>query len=172
MSGPACGLRRQECRRWSTWRKRTWRGAWSSAARASSAWERDWPITIPTAIISAASKNHLLPAFDRAFSTLITDLDDRGLLSTTLVVAMTEFGRTPRINALGGRDHHSRAWSIVLAGAGLPGGRVLGATDRTGTEVTDLPVSPEDLLRTICSVLNIRPEADRMAGRVVAPVLA
>ncbi len=117
-------------------------------------------------------KDELLPAFDRAFSMLITDLDDRGLLSTTLVVAMTEFGRTPRINALGGRDHHSRAWSVVLAGAGLPGGRVLGATDRTGTEVTDLPVSPEDLLRTICSILKIQPEADRMAGRVVAPVLA
>ncbi len=108
-------------------------------------------------------RNELLPAFDRAFSRLVTDLDERGLLATTLVAALTEFGRTPRINALGGRDHHSRAWSIVLAGARLPGGRVLGATDRTGTEVTDLPVSPEDLVRTIGSVLK---------GRVVPPVLA
>lgn len=116
-------------------------------------------------------KNYLLPAFDRAFSKLITGLDSRGMLSSTLVVALTEFGRTPRINALGGRDHHSRAWSVVLAGAGLPGGRVLGATDRTGTEVTDLPVSPEDLLATIYAVLRIRPEGKLAAGRVIEPVL-
>lgn len=117
-------------------------------------------------------RNELLPAFDRAFASLVTDLDDRGLLDTTLVAVMTEFGRTPRVNALGGRDHHSRAWSIVLAGAGLPGGRVLGSTDRTGTDVTDLPVSPEDLVHTIGSILKIQPEPDRIAGRVVAPVLA
>jgi uncharacterized protein (DUF1501 family) len=117
-------------------------------------------------------RSELLPVLDRSFAGLIAALDDRGLLDTTLVVAMTEFGRTPRINALGGRDHHSRAWSVVLAGAGLPGGRVLGATDRTGTDVTELPVSPEDLLRTIGSILKIQPEPDHIAGRVVAPVLA
>ncbi len=117
-------------------------------------------------------KEELLPSFDRALSSLVTDLDDRGLLATTLVVVLTEFGRTPRINSRGGRDHHSRAWSVVLAGGGLPGGRVLGATDRTGTEVTDLPVSPEELVRAIWSILKLQPEPDRLAGRMVAPVLA
>lgn len=118
-------------------------------------------------------KENLLPEFDRAFSALLTDLDGRGLLETTLVVAMGEFGRTPRINAQGGRDHHSRAWSIVLAGAGLPGGRVLGATDRIGAEVTDLPVSPEDLTRTIYRILRIDPAPPHLAGaRVVEPLLA
>jgi uncharacterized protein (DUF1501 family) len=118
-------------------------------------------------------KENLLPEFDRAFSALLTDLDDRGLLDTTLVVATGEFGRTPRINAQGGRDHHSRAWSIVLAGAGLPGGRVLGATDRIGAEVTDLPVSPEDLTRTIYRILRIDPAPPHLAGaRVVEPLLA
>jgi uncharacterized protein (DUF1501 family) len=99
-------------------------------------------------------RERLLPEFDRAFPALVTDLDERGLLTTTLVVAMSEFGRTPRINALGGRDHHAGAWSIVLAGAGLPGGRVLGRTDRTGTEVTELPVTPRDLAGAIRALLG------------------
>jgi uncharacterized protein (DUF1501 family) len=96
----------------------------------------------------------LLPQFDRAFPALVTELDQRGLLATTLVVAMSEFGRTPRINVQGGRDHHAGAWSVVLAGAGLAGGRVLGRTDRTGTEVTELPVTPEDLAGAIRTVLG------------------
>jgi hypothetical protein len=118
-------------------------------------------------------KDDLLPQFDRAFSALLDDLDSRGLLATTLVVAMGEFGRSPRINAQGGRDHHARAWSIVLAGAGLPGGRVLGATDRIGAEVTDLPVSPWDLARTMCHLLRIDPAPPHLAGaRLVEPLLA
>jgi uncharacterized protein (DUF1501 family) len=68
---------------------------------------------------------------------------------------MGEFGRTPKVNSDAGRDHHNKAWSIVLAGAGIAGGRVLGATDKTATEVTELPVEPEDLLHTIYTVLGI-----------------
>lgn len=102
-------------------------------------------------------KKVLLPEFDRAFATLLEDLHERGMLDTTLVVAMGEFGRTPKVNGDAGRDHHSKAWSICLAGAGIPGGRVLGATDATATEVTDLPVEPEDLLYTVYSTLGIDP---------------
>jgi hypothetical protein len=102
-------------------------------------------------------KKVLLPEFDRAFAALIEDLHQRGLLDTTLVIAMGEFGRTPKVNADAGRDHHNKAWSIVLAGAGIPGGRVLGATDKTATEVTDLPVEPEDLLFTIYKILGVDP---------------
>ena len=99
----------------------------------------------------------LLPEFDRAFAALLEDLDQRGMLDTTLVIANGEFGRTPKINSDAGRDHHCKAWSVVFAGAGITGGRVLGATDKTGTEVTDLPVEPEDLLYTIYSILGIDP---------------
>jgi hypothetical protein len=88
----------------------------------------------------------LLPELDLAYSSLIEDLHQRGLLDSTLVIMMGEFGRSPRINEAGGRDHHSKAWSIVLAGGGFPGGRIIGATDKTGTEVTDTPVTPSDLL--------------------------
>ena len=118
-------------------------------------------------------KEILLPEFDRAFATLLEDLGQGGLLETTLVIALSEFGRTPRINRQGGRDHHSSAWSIVLAGAGLPGGRVLGATGRTGEEVTDLPVSPADLVRSIRAILEADPARSEVAGgRVIKELVA
>jgi hypothetical protein len=99
----------------------------------------------------------LLPEFDRAFAALLEDLHQRGMLDTTLVIANGEFGRTPAINKDAGRDHHSKAWSVVFAGAGIPGGRILGATDKTGSEVTDLPVEPEDLLHTIYTIAGVDP---------------
>jgi len=117
-------------------------------------------------------KKALLPEFDPAFATLIEDLDQRGMLDSTLVLAMGEFGRTPQVNKDAGRDHHCKAWSAVLAGAGIPGGRVLGATDKTATEVTDLPVSPEDLIYTIYTLLGIDPakEHHTSIGRPVKNV--
>lgn len=118
-------------------------------------------------------KEVLLPEFDRAFARLLDDLDERGLLATTLVIAAGEFGRTPRTNPQGGRDHHAKAWSVVLAGAGLPGGRLLGATDRTGEEVTDLPVSPADLLRTVYEILGVSAPPQNVArGRLVRELFA
>ncbi|MEO7652904.1 MAG: DUF1501 domain-containing protein [Bryobacteraceae bacterium] len=99
----------------------------------------------------------LLPEFDMAFASLLQDLDERGLLDTTLVIAMGEFGRTPKINAAAGRDHHQKCWSICLAGAGITGGRILGSTDSTGTEITDLPVSIEDLYHSVYTLLGIDP---------------
>jgi len=98
-----------------------------------------------------------LAEFDRAFAALVEDLEERRMLGRTLVVAAGEFGRSPRINAQGGRDHHAAAWSVCLAGAGLAGGRVLGATDATGAEVVELPVSPEELTCTICRYSGLQP---------------
>jgi hypothetical protein len=117
-------------------------------------------------------KKALLPEFDRAFAGLLEDLHERGMLDTTLVIAMGEFGRTPKVNEAAGRDHHSKAWSIALAGAGIPGGRVLGATDKDGVQVTDLPVEPEDLLFTIYTLFGIDParEYQTPIGRPVKPV--
>ncbi len=98
---------------------------------------------------------------DPAVSALIGDLKDRGLLETTLLVWMGEFGRTPRINTRGakpGRDHYPRAWSLVLAGGGIRGGQVIGKTDKEGASVIERPVSALDFLATVCKVLGIDPD--------------
>lgn len=97
----------------------------------------------------------LCPAFDQAVPALIRDLTDRGLLEKTLLVITTEFGRTPRINQLAGRDHWPNAFSIVMAGAGIEGGQVIGATDRTAAEVVDRPITAADMSATILHALGI-----------------
>ncbi len=102
-------------------------------------------------------KKVLLPEFDPAFATLVEDLSDRGMLDSTLVIAMGEFGRTPKVNDGAGRDHHNKAWTVAFAGGGLTGGRVIGATDKTATEVTDTPAEPEDLMYTLYTMLGIDP---------------
>ncbi len=99
--------------------------------------------------------NEVMPAFDHAFSGLITDLDQRGLLESTLVMVMTEFGRTPKINASAGRDHHAKCFSMVLAGAGVPRGHVYGASDSIAAEPARDPVSIEDFLATAYRQLGI-----------------
>jgi uncharacterized protein (DUF1501 family) len=98
-----------------------------------------------------------LPIFDQGFSMMIRDLSARGLLDDTLVVAMGEFGRTPKINKDIGRDHWGRASSMIFAGAGVRGGKVVGATDKEGAFVTDRPVRPADVAYTIFSALDIDP---------------
>jgi hypothetical protein len=100
-------------------------------------------------------RNTLCPDFDRTMSTLLDDLEQRGLLHETLVVAAGEFGRTPRINERGGRDHWSGAWSVLLAGGGVCGGQVLGASDAHGTFPAERPVGPAELAATILHVLGI-----------------
>ena len=97
----------------------------------------------------------LCPPFDQGVSALIEDLTDRGMLDNTLVVVTTEFGRTPRINDLAGRDHWPNAFSILMAGAGVQGGRVIGATDQQAGEVTNRPITPQDMAATILQVLGI-----------------
>jgi hypothetical protein len=99
----------------------------------------------------------LVPSLDRGFSALITDLKERGLLNSTLVVLTTEFGRTPRINTMAGRDHWPQAFSIVMAGGGVKPGIVIGATDKIGGSVTDRPVTPPDMAATILHAMGIDP---------------
>ncbi len=97
------------------------------------------------------------PEFDTAFSALIRDLDQRGLLAETLVVALSEFGRTPKINKDAGRDHWSQAGSLIFAGAGVQGGQVIGSTDKHGAFVTERPVRPAEVCWTVYNALGIDP---------------
>jgi Protein of unknown function (DUF1501) len=108
-----------------------------------------------------------LPNLDQTYSALLEDLEQRGLLDETLVVMMSDFGRTPRVNAAAGRDHWTSCYSVVLAGAGIRGGTVCGASDGQAAYVKDRPVRPADICATIYHCLGIDPETlvyDR-AGR-------
>jgi len=100
-------------------------------------------------------KETLCPMFDRAYSALLEDLKQRGLLDTTLVLAMGEFGRTPRLNPRGGRDHWPGVWSVLFAGAGVRGGQVVGASDKTGAEPKDRPVTPAEVAATVYRGLGV-----------------
>lgn len=102
-------------------------------------------------------KNVLLPRMDQGVAALLEDLSASGQLAETLVVVTGEFGRTPKINAGAGRDHWATAFTVLLAGAGLPGGAVYGATDRTGTEPADRPITSGELSATIFHALGIDP---------------
>jgi uncharacterized protein (DUF1501 family) len=106
---------------------------------------------------------NLAQEVDQPLAALIADLKQRGLLESTLVVWMGEFGRTPKINPRAGRDHYPRAFNVLLAGGGIQGGQVIGSTDASGTEVTDRPVSPTDLLQTFCKSLQIDPSFENIA---------
>ncbi len=102
-------------------------------------------------------KSTLAPPVDQGVSALIADLADRGLLDSTLVVMMGEFGRTPKINQTAGRDHHGRANSLIVAGGGMPRGLVLGRTDAKGDAPVERPVTPSDLAATLYTALGIDP---------------
>src|SRR5262249_23021438 len=95
------------------------------------------------------AKDLLLPPTDAAFSSLIEDLDQRGLLKETLVIMMGEFGRTPRFNKNAGRDHWPFCFGLVMAGGGIQGGRVYGASDKMAAYPTTEPVSPAQLMATL-----------------------
>jgi hypothetical protein len=105
-------------------------------------------------------KNYLLPVTDQAVPTLLDDLASRGLLDDTLVVWMGEFGRTPRINANGGRDHWPQCYTALLAGGGVQRGYVHGASDRTGSYPASDPVKPDDLAATMFALLGIDPHTE------------
>jgi hypothetical protein len=98
-----------------------------------------------------------LPIFDQGFSSMIRDMDRRGLLDETMVVVLGEFGRTPKVNKDVGRDHWGKAGSLIFAGAGVRGGKVIGSTDKEGAFVTDRPVRPADVCYTIYEALGINP---------------
>lgn len=104
-----------------------------------------------------------LPQFEGAIAALINDLDERGLLDTTMVIALGEFGRTPKISTLAdrsspGRDHWANAMSILFAGCGTPGGQVIGATDRKGYAACERILSPENFVSTVYRKLGIDPD--------------
>ncbi|MFN6050920.1 MAG: DUF1501 domain-containing protein [Planctomycetia bacterium] len=97
----------------------------------------------------------MMGSTDQAFAALITDMEERGLLADTLVCFVSEFGRTPKINKAKGRDHWTHAYSMVMAGAGVPGGQVIGKSDREGGYVVESPFTPEDYATTIYEKLGI-----------------
>ena len=101
---------------------------------------------------------------DKGWSALMHDLKDRGLLDSTLIVWMGEFGRTPRINGQRGRDHYPNAWATVLAGGGIKGGQAVGKTSRDGTTVEERPVSTVDLLGTVCQALGVDSEKQNLSN--------
>jgi len=103
------------------------------------------------------SLNSRLPRWDNSVAALIQDLKERGQLETTLVIALGEFGRTPKVNSRGGRDHWSNAMSVLMAGGGTPGGAVVGATDRKGFSAVDRVLSPENFVSTVYHKLGIDP---------------
>lgn len=104
-----------------------------------------------------------LPDFDRAFAGLISDLDQRGILDSTLVMVTSEFGRTPKINAGGGRDHWPRVFSIVMAGGGVRRGYIHGASDALAAEPADAPLSVEDYVTTVYHLLGIDASSSLMS---------
>ncbi len=105
-------------------------------------------------IFNALSKNKL-PELDKGMGTLVGDLAQRGLLENTMVVWMGEFGRTPRINQNGGRDHWPRSWSVVMGGGGMKGGQLIGKTDKDGVEVVDREVGVMDLVACMTKGMGI-----------------
>jgi hypothetical protein len=123
---------------------------WDEYGLAGSAWDTHWEHY-------ARMRNELCPGFDRALFGLINDLDGRGLLDETLVVCISEHGRTPKINTAkgGGRDHWSRAYSALMAGGGVARGKVVGKTDRIASDVVERPISPKDVLATTYHLLGI-----------------
>src|SRR5260370_25647686 len=108
--------------------------------------------------------------FDRAYSALLEDLHQRGLLETTLVVAMGEFGRTPKLNPRGGRDHWPGCWTVLFAGGGVRGGQVIGASDRTGAAPKERPVTPAEVAATVYHALGIDPRTP-LPGQDGRPVV-
>jgi hypothetical protein len=106
------------------------------------------------------SRDHLLPPADQALSALLEDLDSRGLLESTLVIAQGEFGRSPRINASAGRDHWPHVYSVIVAGGGVQGGRVVGSSDKIGAYPATDPVSPGDLAATLFTSFGLDPTSE------------
>ena len=110
-------------------------------------------------------KNRYLPIFDVAFSALLKDLEQRGLLEDTLVLAFGEFGRTPKINKNGGRDHWPGAMSVAMAGAGVPRGQIVGSTDKQGRGPEERPLKVEDLMCSLYTKLGIDPHKEFLTSQ-------
>jgi uncharacterized protein (DUF1501 family) len=122
------------------------------------AWDAPDGYSWDSHVHSGDVKDHLLPGFDQAFSSLVTDLDQRGLLDETLVVAMGEMGRTPNATGQWGRNHWSTLFPALLAGGGIRGGVVYGRSDKNAAYPIEKPIKPEDLAATVFASLGIDPE--------------
>jgi uncharacterized protein (DUF1501 family) len=105
-------------------------------------------------------KDYLLPMTDQTLPTLLEDLDQRGLLDSTLVLWMGEFGRSPKINDIAGRDHWPQCYPAILAGGGVKRGYVHGSSDKTGAYPADNPLRPEDVSATLFHLLGIDPRTE------------
>ena len=151
---------------------------WDEFGLAGSGWDTHWEHY-------PRMRNELMPGFDRGFSGLISDLDQRGMLDETLVLVLSEHGRTPKLSKGngGGRDHWSQAYTVLLAGGGVSRGKVVGKTDSIGATVVDRPLTAKDILATIYHVVGVDPETtlpDQLNrpvplvhdGKVVAEMLA
>jgi hypothetical protein len=101
-----------------------------------------------------------IPLLDQSLAALLDDLANRGLLDETLVIVMGEFGRTPKLNTAGGRDHWPRVFSVLLAGGGTRGGQVIGSSDSRGESPAERPITPTDLARTVYTLLGINPDRE------------
>ncbi len=115
-------------------------------------------------------ENHLCPQFDWAFTALISDLEQRGLLESTVVAVLSEFGRTPRLNAKGGRDHYPAAWTNFLCGGSIRGGQAIGSTDSIGSRPASNPIEPPQVLASIYHGMGINLETTMMPGPGERPV--
>ena len=105
-------------------------------------------------------KNLIAPDFDQAYSALLEDLSDRGMLKKTVVTALGEFGRTPKVNPAGGRDHHPGVWTILMGGGPIQGGRVVGESDELGYFPKSRPVSPAEVAATLYQALGLDPHRE------------
>jgi len=105
-------------------------------------------------------RERLAPPTDQALAALVDDLAERGLLDDTLVICLGEFGRSPKINGKAGRDHWPHVQSILLAGAGIPGGTVYGASDRDGAYPRDQAIAPPNLMATFLHLLGVAPDLE------------
>ena len=115
-------------------------------------------------------KNIVAPMYDQAYSALIADLDERGMLDDTMVCGLAEFGRTPKVNPAGGRDHWPQCFSCTFAGGGVQGGRAIGASDPIGAVPADRPSNPGEIIATIFKSLGLGPACrNARPGRAALP---
>ncbi|MEX0714759.1 MAG: DUF1501 domain-containing protein [Pirellulales bacterium] len=115
-------------------------------------------------------ERHLCPQFDQAYSTLLEDLEERGLLSETVVATLSEMGRTPRLNPRGGRDHHTGVWTNFLAGGPVRGGQVIGSSDKYGEKPLEDPVHPSQVVASIYHAMGIDLDSVMMTGPGGRPI--
>jgi hypothetical protein len=115
-------------------------------------------------------ERHLCPQFDQAFTALLEDLEQRGMLEDTVISVLSEFGRTPKLNPRGGRDHYPSAWTNFFAGGGIKGGQVIGSTDKIGAAPHDRPVLPPEVVASVYTAMGIDLETTMMPGPGSRPI--